>query len=249
MDQAVADGDMLAYMAAGFGQSFGNFGYNVVGFGANLLGNHDAAGEQWNQFQEYSLEASEGTNAMEGEWSLGFNLFGTQISGGISIGADNQGRVDIAAGLNWEPNTDIRGAEWVTGINVAKAKGVDSVTTLVNGESTAFEVFAGNQTAEISYGQGYLHQADGSRVSFSQMGGAMGYKEPLVNQKNNLGVVNLGVSGDFEAARSLSYALEGDAARGYDLGWVGKAAYGLMNLTYGNSLDELTAIPLNQGKK
>ena len=57
------------------------------------------------------------------------------------------------------------------------------------------------------------------------------------------------ISGDVEEARSLSYVIEGKAARGYDLGWVGKATYGLINVIYGNSLDEFTAIPLNQGKK
>jgi len=247
--EAANDGNLPKYLAASFGQSFGNFGYNVVGFGANLLGNQTRAAEQWDNFGEYSLETSEGTNALEVEGSIGFNFFGAQVSAGIAIGADNQGRMDIAAGFNFEPNTDISGAEWVVGINVAKAKGVDSVTTLVNGYSTAFEVYAGNHVGEITYGQGYLHQDDGSKIPFSQVGGAIGYKEPLVEQENNFGIVNLGISGDVEEARSLSYVIEGKAARGYDLGWVGKATYGLINVIYGNSLDEFTAIPLNQGKK
>jgi LysM repeat protein len=239
MDQAVADGDMLAYMAAGFGQSFGNFGYNVVGFGANLLGNHDAAGEQWGQFEEYSLESSEGTNAMEAEFGYSGSWFGFQLTAGIAFGADNQGNMDIALSGNFEPNTDLLVKEELIGFNIAKARNVESVTTLLDGHSIAFDGYVTAGSAELSYGRGRI-DPNGANIDFSHIGGAIAQREnKFLGDKVEGPAAPFGVSGDMEWSYSVAGFMD---KQGFDMGWAGKAVYGALNLTYGNSLDQLDKI-------
>jgi hypothetical protein len=234
--EASNDGNLPKYLAASFGQSFGNFGYNIVGFGANLLGDQTRAAEQWDDFGEYSLETSEGTNALELEGGIGVNFFGNQVSIGLSFGADNQGRVDIALGFNHEPNTDVLGFEFLAGVNVAKAWGVDSVNDLVSGHSAAYDGFVSGQYvagAEASYGQGLLFTDKGD-VPFAQVGIAVTIEDPVESP------VWGGVGVDYEYAISSSQFLTAEE-RGYDWGWAGKAIYGLVNLTYGNGIDAVAS--------
>ena len=228
-DESVASGNLPKYMLASFGQSASNLGHNAASFSANLVGNREQAEEQWSEFKEYSLEASEDTNAIEVESSVSINYFGIQVGLGVAFGVDNQGRVDLALSGNFEPNTDVMGVEAIGGVNVAKAWQVDSVKTLLDGHSTAIEGFVSGQLVvggELSHGQGYLYTSKGD-IAFSQMGAAITLEDPIESP------VWAGVSVDDEYAYSAS---SGD---GFDLGWFGKALYGALNITYGNSLDEL----------
>jgi hypothetical protein len=240
-DNAVAGGNLPKYLLASFGQSAGNLGHYIAGFSSNLVGDQDKAAQQLTDFKEYSLETSEGTNAIELELSTAVNVFGTQLGLSLAFGVDNQGRVDFAVGGNYEPNTDVMGVEGVVGVNVAKAWQVESVNTLISGYSTALEGFVSGQLVvggELSYGQGDLHTEDGD-IAFSQMGAAITIEDPIESP------VLAGVSADIEYAKSVSYYITGEK-NGVDLGWFGQAIYGLANLAYGNSMDDITT---HKGKK
>jgi hypothetical protein len=106
----------------------------------------------------------------------------------------------------------------------------------LSGHSIAIEGFASGQLVaggELSHGQGYLF-ADEGDIAFSQMGAAITLEDPIESP------VWAGVSVDDEYAHSAS------KEDGFDLGWFGKALYGALNITYGNSLDELA---LHKGKR
>jgi hypothetical protein len=239
-DNAVESENLPKYMIASIAQSAGNLGYHVSSFAANLIGNEEKAAQQWSEFKEYSLETSEGTNAIEVELSPGLNYFGLQVGFGVAIGVDNQGRVDVAVSGNYEPNTDVLGVEALAGINVAKAWHVKSVVDLINGSSTALEGFISGQEilgGELSYGQGYLHTEDGD-IAFAQMGGAVTIEDPVESP------VWGGLSADVEQATSASQLISDGT--GFEMGWAGKALYGLLNVSFGNGLDELT---LQKGKR
>jgi hypothetical protein len=91
---------------------------------------------------------------------------------------------------------------------------------------------------EASYGQGNLH-TDRGDIPFAQAGVAITLEDTVESP------VWVGASADMERAWSSSSLLT-EEERGYDLGWAGKAVYGVVNLTYGNGLD---AVATNKDKK
>lgn len=107
------------------------------------------------------------------------------------------------------------------------------------GHAVALDGYATIGSAEISYGRGRI-DPNGANIDFSQMGGAIAQRENrFIGDKVEGPAAPIGVSGDME----LSYSLAGSMDKqGFDLGWAGKAIYGALNLTYGNSLDELDKI-------
>ncbi|MEJ2612646.1 MAG: hypothetical protein P8179_21955 [Candidatus Thiodiazotropha sp.] len=234
-DNAVAEGNLPKYLLASIGQSASNVGHIVPEFAANLVGNKEKADLQWSDFKEYSLEASEGTNAIEVEFSGSYNYHGMQAGVNIAFGVDNQGRIDFAYGMNAEPNTDVKASEPVDGFNIAKARQVESVTDLLSGYSVALEGSIGSKGVDLSYGEGVLLTSHGN-VAFNQFGASVSAgniaKSPWLSA---------GLSADYESSFSLSQHFTVNKM-GFEMGWAGKALYGLLNLTWGNSLDELKII-------
>lgn len=136
------------------------------------------------------------------------------------------------------------GLEISSGVSVAKAWGVDSVTTLVGGYSEATNGFLDLSYAgvggDISYGEGVIYNAyfweDSFNRSkpvarFAQAGMTVQLGSPVQSP------VVAGISGDVGIALSLSQIMSSESATGFDLGLLGKVFYGAVNIAYGNSFD------------
>lgn len=118
------------------------------------------------------------------------------------------------------------------GGTLAKARNVESVTTLINGESRAYEggvkLNVGSVNLTSALGGGYLYDDDGTLAHyFNQYGFSVGVKTGMPYSKY--------VGADIERSYSLSSYL----GRPPEPSVLGKVLYGLGNAIYGNGLDLL----------
>lgn len=244
MDKAFQDRSLLRYEAAAIGKSINNGYYHAMSFTANLVGNSKKADEQWSQFKGYSLDAGEGTNAVELEVPFAGNLFGTQFAGAISIGADNEGRTDYALSVNYQPNINGLGsAGFSSGITWAKAWNVTGVTPLLHGYSEAINTNIDasliGSSGEVFYGEGLLYNNSAKLqpvARFAQMG--VGFS---VGPKAKVFDLKVGGSLDIERAISLGATLNGPNSKGFESSYFGKGLYSIINIAYGNSLDDIVS--------